>query len=134
MESDRNEVFRQATLRICSSLDIEKALFGCLRYIGLFMPATKKEKNSECPAISSAVIKEAGGPVASIIPLTHWSFSPILSRCPSSRAWKTSPPERHDTSRGFLASQNSLPVLPSTWAKAANSCSHIRSGNFMAAR
>jgi hypothetical protein len=51
MEPDRNEFFRQATLRICSSLDIEKARFDCMRYIGLFMPATKKEKNSECSAI-----------------------------------------------------------------------------------
>ena len=41
MESDRNEFFRQATLRICSSLDIEKALFNCLQYICQFMPASK---------------------------------------------------------------------------------------------
>jgi hypothetical protein len=47
MESDRNEFFRQATLRICSSLDIETALFDRLRYIGLFMPVSKKEKNSD---------------------------------------------------------------------------------------
>lgn len=41
MELDENEFFRQATLRICSSLDIEKALFNCLQYIRLFMPASK---------------------------------------------------------------------------------------------
>ena len=41
MESDRNEFFRQATLRICSSLDLEKALFNFLQYISLFMPASK---------------------------------------------------------------------------------------------
>ena len=40
MEPDRNEFFRQATLRICSSLDIEKALFNCLQYIRLFLPAS----------------------------------------------------------------------------------------------
>jgi len=41
MESDENEFFRQATLRICSSLDVEKALFNFLQYICLFMPASK---------------------------------------------------------------------------------------------
>src|SRR5208337_1731082 len=41
MEPDRNEFFRQATLRICSSLDVEKALFNFLQYICLFMPASK---------------------------------------------------------------------------------------------
>lgn len=40
MHIDENEFFRQATLRICSSLDIEKALFNCLQYITLFMPAS----------------------------------------------------------------------------------------------
>ena len=40
MTLDENEFFRQATLRICSSLDIEKALFNCLQYIRLFMPAS----------------------------------------------------------------------------------------------
>ena len=33
MESDRNEFFRQATLRIFSGLDVEKALFNSLQYV-----------------------------------------------------------------------------------------------------
>lgn len=41
MKLDENEFFRQATLRICSSLDIEKALLNCLQYIRLFIPACK---------------------------------------------------------------------------------------------
>ncbi len=40
MKLDDNEFFRLATLRICSSLDIQKALFNCLQYIRLFMPAS----------------------------------------------------------------------------------------------
>jgi len=40
MKLNENEFFRQATLRICSSLDIEKALFNYLQYIRLFMPAS----------------------------------------------------------------------------------------------
>jgi transcriptional regulator with GAF, ATPase, and Fis domain len=40
MRLDENEFFRQGTLRICSSLDIEKALFNFLQYIRLFMPAS----------------------------------------------------------------------------------------------
>ncbi|CAB5079086.1 Formate hydrogenlyase transcriptional activator [Olavius algarvensis associated proteobacterium Delta 3] len=38
---DANEFFREFTLRICSSLDIEKALGHCLEYIRGIMPADK---------------------------------------------------------------------------------------------
>jgi transcriptional regulator with GAF, ATPase, and Fis domain len=38
MDVDENVFFREATLRICSSLDIETALKSCLEYIKLFMP------------------------------------------------------------------------------------------------
>ncbi len=41
MKLDENEFFRQATLRICSSLDIETAMFNCLQYLRLFMPASE---------------------------------------------------------------------------------------------
>ncbi len=41
MNFNENEFFRQATLRICSSLNIEKALFNCLEYIRYFVPAAK---------------------------------------------------------------------------------------------
>lgn len=36
---DKNEFFRQATLRICGHLDIEKAMFECLKYLSGFIPA-----------------------------------------------------------------------------------------------
>ena len=36
---DENEFFRQATLRICGSLDIEKGLQECFNYLVNFMPA-----------------------------------------------------------------------------------------------
>ncbi len=39
MEIDKNEFFRQATLRICGSLDIEKTMSHCIRYLQDFMPA-----------------------------------------------------------------------------------------------
>jgi transcriptional regulator with GAF, ATPase, and Fis domain len=41
MELNKDEFFRNATLQICSSLDIEKALFNCLKYIRLFIPASQ---------------------------------------------------------------------------------------------
>lgn len=40
MRVDENEFFRQATVHICSSLDIKKAMQGCLRYIETYMPVT----------------------------------------------------------------------------------------------
>jgi transcriptional regulator with GAF, ATPase, and Fis domain len=45
MKLDENEFFRQATLRICSSLDIEKALFNCLQYIQTVVPASEMSLN-----------------------------------------------------------------------------------------
>ena len=41
MKPDENEFFRQATLRICSSLDIEKAMLHCLPYIQSFVPVSE---------------------------------------------------------------------------------------------
>ncbi len=39
MAVNENEFFRQATLRICRHLDIEKGLSACLRYLSTIMPA-----------------------------------------------------------------------------------------------
>lgn len=36
---DENEFFRQATLRICGSLDIEKGLQECFNYLVNYIPA-----------------------------------------------------------------------------------------------
>ncbi|SHK52594.1 Transcriptional regulator containing GAF, AAA-type ATPase, and DNA-binding Fis domains [Desulfatibacillum alkenivorans DSM 16219] len=36
---DENKFFREATLRICGSIEIEKALFDCLDYLKNFIPA-----------------------------------------------------------------------------------------------
>ena len=41
MQVDENEFFRGATLRICGSLEIEKALWQCLLYVRQFMPADR---------------------------------------------------------------------------------------------
>jgi transcriptional regulator with GAF, ATPase, and Fis domain len=41
MTVDANDFFREATLRICGSLEIEKALHSCLMYIRNFVPASQ---------------------------------------------------------------------------------------------
>jgi transcriptional regulator with GAF, ATPase, and Fis domain len=41
MDIDRNEFFRNATLRICSSLDINKALVSFIDYIRPFIPVSR---------------------------------------------------------------------------------------------
>jgi transcriptional regulator with GAF, ATPase, and Fis domain len=41
MRIDKNSFFREATLRICGSLDIEKALWQCLLCIRGFLPASQ---------------------------------------------------------------------------------------------
>ncbi|GKT06937.1 sigma-54-dependent Fis family transcriptional regulator [Desulforhabdus sp. TSK] len=40
MKVDANEFFRQATIHICSSLDIKKAMQRCLQYIEHYMPVS----------------------------------------------------------------------------------------------
>ena len=40
MSVDEKEFFRQATLRICGSLEIEHALWRCFLYVRDFIPAT----------------------------------------------------------------------------------------------
>jgi len=39
MTVNENDFFREATMRICGHLDIETAMFSCLRYLKPFMPA-----------------------------------------------------------------------------------------------
>ncbi len=39
MSIDENDFFRRATIRICSSLDIEIAMWRCIRFLKDFMPA-----------------------------------------------------------------------------------------------
>ena len=72
MKLDKNEFFRQATLQICSSLDIEKALFNFLQYIRLFMPASK---------VCLGVFEPSTGTLSSLVVVDHEgnkkSFPPI---------------------------------------------------------
>ena len=41
MSIDESEFFRNATLRICGSLEIESAMQKCLRYLARYLPATR---------------------------------------------------------------------------------------------
>ncbi|MFO7749244.1 MAG: sigma-54-dependent Fis family transcriptional regulator, partial [Desulfobacteraceae bacterium] len=39
LQINENDFFREATLKLCSSLEIERALHHCLLYVQQFMPA-----------------------------------------------------------------------------------------------
>jgi len=41
MNGSENDFFRQATIRLCSSLEIEKEMFNCLSYLRNHLPATE---------------------------------------------------------------------------------------------
>jgi transcriptional regulator with GAF, ATPase, and Fis domain len=41
MKIDENVFFRESTIRICKSLDIEEAMCSCMKYLTQFMPAQK---------------------------------------------------------------------------------------------
>ncbi|SPF34108.1 Sigma-54 interaction domain protein [Syntrophobacter sp. SbD1] len=64
MEFDKNEFFRQATLRICSSLDIDKALSNFFSYIRLFIPVFQADLSMFDPSTgilsNLANVDEAG--------------------------------------------------------------------------
>ncbi len=76
MKLDENEFFRQATLRICSSLDIEKALFNCLQYIRLFMPASE---------VSLGLFEPATGTLRNLAIVDHAGNRKTLPPTPMSR-------------------------------------------------
>lgn len=76
---DENDFFIGATLRICSSLEIEKALWKCLIHIRNYMPADQLHilhhdmKNRAIDAIASATID--GGTLANVqIPMAEDYF------------------------------------------------------------
>ena len=48
---DENDFFRQATLRICSSLEIEKAMLRCLEFLEKFIPASEMYLNLYEPGL-----------------------------------------------------------------------------------
>lgn len=70
MNINRDEFFREATLRICGSLDIEKALHECLLYVRDFIPADVMSLQVFDPDMGSletvAVARPEGGEALSI--------------------------------------------------------------------
>jgi len=65
MNADENEFFREMTLRICGTLDLEKALHQCFLYVCNIMPADELDLFIYDPAIGTvdvaAAANEAGG-------------------------------------------------------------------------
>ena len=53
MAADENEFFRQATLRLCGTLDIEKAIDRCRRYLERYFPITRIDLNLFEPGLRS---------------------------------------------------------------------------------
>ncbi len=82
---DEKDFFREATLRLCSSLDIERALHLCLAYVSQFIPAgqmgfyiySPQSGVVETVAIASA---EGGRAVSIKIPLSREGRNHIESR------------------------------------------------------
>lgn len=53
MEQFTESFFREAVLRICSSLDIDKALDSCLNYLQNFIPADSMHLSVYMPDVRS---------------------------------------------------------------------------------
>ena len=61
---DEKDFFREATLRLCSSLDLERALHQCLLYVRRFMPAG--QSTQMLAPIIALTCDEAGEPIIDI--------------------------------------------------------------------
>ncbi len=53
MIADENEFFRELTLRICGTLDLEKALWQCFLYVSTIMPADDLDLITYDPALGT---------------------------------------------------------------------------------
>ena len=75
MDVDEKDFFREATLRLCSSLDIERALHQCLLYVRQFMPADQMgfqvfHREAGIVEIVAHATPEGGRAVSMKIPLS----------------------------------------------------------------
>ena len=69
MTIDKNEFFRQATMRICGDLNIETAMWRCLDYIEQAMPVT---------GMSLHLFAHDMSTVRTIAQVTHYEDNPLL--------------------------------------------------------
>jgi transcriptional regulator with GAF, ATPase, and Fis domain len=108
MRVDENDFFRQATLKICSSLDIEKAMLRCLKYIGEFIPASEMYLNLFEPTLgvirSLAFVTSSGSNKSfPTTPMPKEAISQIESGL---KAWQdvmiVNHPELHPVARTLL--------------------------------
>jgi transcriptional regulator with GAF, ATPase, and Fis domain len=72
---DKNEFFREVTIRICSSLEIEKGLLAALRYIKQFIPVSRMaiERYDEKSGAMRTIAKANGDRCESVDLLTPLS-------------------------------------------------------------
>lgn len=84
MTMDENAFFRQATLHICSSLDIERALYKCLQYIGQTIPVADMHLNLFEPGVNlvrnlARVARDGIRPPRPPVPMTREAIRTIES-------------------------------------------------------
>ncbi len=77
MTVNEYEFFRDATLRICGTLDIEKALFHCLQHLRSFIPATH---------VALALFEPGSGNLVPKLLIDHLGDKKSLPPIPLSRA------------------------------------------------
>jgi hypothetical protein len=76
MELNEFEFFRDATLQICSSLDVEKALFNCLQYLRSFIPASH---------VALSLFEPVSRNLATLLVIDHLGGKKSLPSVPLSR-------------------------------------------------
>lgn len=69
MSIDKNDFFRQATIRICGDLNIETAMWRCLDYIEQVMPVT---------GMSLHLFAHDMSTMQTIVQVTHYKGNPVL--------------------------------------------------------
>ena len=82
MVVDENDFYRQASLRICGNLEIEKALHNCFLYLSQFIPATEillflTEHELRAVRMIAKASSSGGEMVDTMVPLPPEAFSTL---------------------------------------------------------
>jgi transcriptional regulator with GAF, ATPase, and Fis domain len=85
MNVDRNEFFRQATIRICGSLEIETALAECFDYLKVFLPITGihlilYEQDRGVVRVLASLVSEGLQPLKSLHPFPEQFKNQLTER------------------------------------------------------
>jgi len=99
MPVDENDFFREATLRICESLIIEKSLWRCLSYIKDYIPAEESALHCYSPGMGTvtlyAIADREGGKYVNLPTAYPPEIRALMQKDEYSRGYVTNRADEH---------------------------------------